>query len=90
MMIIHTFFIALVLLLMGLLCLLSTNELLDTRLGKTISLGLSIFWFARLLVQLFVYSSDLWKGKSFETIIHVLFSIFWIYLSLIFFGAAMH
>jgi hypothetical protein len=44
MMTIHTFFIALVVFLMGLLCLTSATELIETRLGKTISLGLGIFW----------------------------------------------
>lgn len=84
MMQVHTFFIALILLLMGLLCLTSAKELSETNLGKKISLGLGIFWTARLLIQFFGYSSDLWKGKKFETFAHVAFSLFWIYLSVIF------
>jgi hypothetical protein len=84
MMTIHTFFIALVVFLMGLLCLTSATELIETRLGKTISLGLGIFWSLRLIIQFFGYSTKLWKGKPFETIIHILFSGLWIYLSIIF------
>lgn len=84
MMTVHTFFIALVVFLMGLLCLTSATELIETRLGKTISLGLAIFWSLRLIIQFFGYSPKLWKGKRFETIIHVLFSGLWIYLSIIF------
>ena len=84
MMTIHTFFIALVVFLMGLLCLTSATELIETRLGKTISLGLAIFWSLRLIIQFFGYSPKLWKGKRFETIIHILFSGLWIYLSIIF------
>ena len=84
MMTIHTFFIALVIFLMGLLCLTSATELIETRLGKTISLGLGIFWSLRLIIQFFGYSTKLWKGKRFETIIHILFSGLWIYLSIIF------
>lgn len=84
MMTVHTFFIAFTVFLMGLLCLTSTNELIETNLGKKISLGLGVFWTIRLFIQLFVYSSDLWKGKKFETVIHILFSIFWIYFSSIF------
>jgi hypothetical protein len=84
MMRVHTFFIALILLLMGLLCLTSSNELSETNLGKKISLGLGIFWTTRLLIQFFGYSSDLWKGKKFETFAHIAFSLFWIYLSVIF------
>jgi len=84
MMTIHTFFIALVVFLIGLLCLTSATDLIETKLGKTISLGLGIFWSIRLFIQFFGYSSELWKGKTFETIIHILFCGFWIYLSLIF------
>jgi hypothetical protein len=84
MMTIHTFFIALVVFLMGLLCLTSATELVETKLGKTISLGLAIFWSFRLIIQFFGYSSKLWKGKRLETIIHILFSGLWIYLSVIF------
>jgi hypothetical protein len=84
MMTIHTFFIVLLVFLMGLLCLTSTTELMETKLGKTISLGLGIFWSLRLIVQFFWYSTKLWKGKRFETTVHVIFSGLWIYLSIIF------
>jgi len=84
MMTIHTFFIALIVFLMGLLCLTSADELIGTKLGKTVSLGLGIFWAIRLFVQFFGYSSKLWKGKLFETLIHVLFSGFWVYLNGVF------
>ncbi len=84
MMYVHTFFVALVVFLIGVLCLTSANELIETQLGQKISLGLGIFWGVRLLFQFFVYSSKLWKGKLFETFIHVLFSVFWFYLMLIF------
>jgi len=84
MMTIHTLFIALGIFLMGLLCLTSSSDLLDTTLGKRISLGLGIFWTIRLFTQFFGYSSKLWKGKAFETGIHILFSLFWTYLSVIF------
>jgi hypothetical protein len=81
---VHTFFIALVVLLMGILCLTSAKELIETDLGKKIVLGLGIFWMIRLFIQFFGYSSKLWKGKTFETIIHIVFSFLWTYLSTIF------
>jgi len=84
MMQVHTFFIALVVFLMGLLCLTSTSELIGTNLGKQISLGLAIFWFLRLLIQLFGYSSKLWKGKLFETAVHIFFTLLWMFLSTVF------
>lgn len=84
MMIVHTFFIALTVFLMGLLCFTSSSEFIETALGKKISLGLGIFWTIRLLVQFFVYSSTLWKGKAFETTVHLVFISLWFYLSTVF------
>ncbi len=85
MMKVHTFFIALTVFLMGLLCFTSSTELIETNLGKKISLGLGIFWTVRLFIQFFGYSTELWKGKTFETAIHIIFSLLWVYLSGIFF-----
>ncbi len=81
---VHSFFIALVILLMGILCLTSSAELTGTILGKRIALGLGLFWTTRLIIQFFGYSGKTWKGKRFETSVHVLFSILWAYLSLVF------
>jgi hypothetical protein len=82
---VHTFFIGLMVLLMGVLCFSSSFELVHTGFGKRISLGLGLFWGLRLIVQFFGYSSKLWKGKKFETIVHILFSFFWAYLTYVFF-----
>lgn len=84
MMTVHTFFIAFIVLLMGLLCVTSSTELIETSFGRKIALGLAIFWLTRLIFQLFVYSSKLWKGKTFETIVHILFTLLWTYISVIF------
>jgi hypothetical protein len=88
MMYVHTFFIALTLLLMGILCLTSSQDLVTTSLGRRVLLGFAIFWFARLLIQFFGYSSELWRGKRFETIVHVVFSLIWSYFTSIFAIAA--
>ncbi len=85
---VHTFFIALTVLLMGVLCLTSSVQLIETDLGKKICLGFGIFWAIRLFIQFFVYSSKLWKGKIFETIIHIVFSFLWVYLSYVFLAIA--
>ncbi len=84
MMIYHTFFIALMVFLMGLLCFTSAEEIVTTHLGKSVALGMAIFWTLRFFVQLFGYSTKLWRGKVFETIVHVFFTVFWLYLSSIF------
>jgi hypothetical protein len=85
MMTVHTFFVAFTVFLMGLLCLTCSNELIETSLGKKVSLGFGVFWMVRLLIQFVGYSSELWKGKTFETAMHIIFSLFWTYLSVVFF-----
>jgi hypothetical protein len=81
---VHSFFIAFAVFLMGVLCITSSKELIGTILGRRICLGLGIFWTTRLFIQFFGYSTKVWRGKVFETIVHILFSVFWIYLSVIF------
>lgn len=86
---IHTFFIALSILLMGLLCISSYTDLAETSLGKRVCTGLAIFWTTRLFIQFFGYSSLLWKGKRFETTMHVIFTILWCYFSFVFWYIAL-
>lgn len=81
---IHTFFIALTVFLMGLLCVSSAERLLASELGQRICLGLAVFWTIRLFFQFFGYSKKLWQGKSFETIVHITFSVLWLYLGAVF------
>ena len=84
MMYVHAFFIALVVFLMGILCLTSSTELSTTNFGRKISFGLGIFWLTRLFFQFFGYTSAVWKGKTFETTVHVFFAFLWTYLSGVF------
>jgi hypothetical protein len=88
MMYVHTFFIALLVFLVGLLCLTSSHDLIETGLGKKVTFGLGVFWIIRLFVQFFGYSPQLWRGKPLETAIHVLFSILWTYMSVVFMTAS--
>ncbi len=78
---VHTFFVALTVGLMGVLCITSGPELLGTSLGHKVCLGLAVFWSARLFVQFGWYSAELWRGKLFETAVHIIFSLLWLYLS---------
>lgn len=84
----HTFFIALTVFLMGIMCLFCGEDLIQTDFGKKISFGLAVFWTCRLFFQFFVYSPKLWRNKRLETFVHILFSIFWIYFSSIFWSIA--
>ena len=84
MMYVHSFFIALTVLLMGIFCLFCANDIVKTDLGKKVSLGLSFFWGLRLIFQFAIYSPKLWLGKPFETMVHVLFSLLWGYFTAVF------
>ena len=81
---VHTFFIAFTVFLIGLLCITHSHNLVSTKLGKDIALGLTVFWGVRFFFQQFVYSKKLWKGKAFETTIHVVFSFLWVYFTIAF------
>lgn len=89
MMQVHTFFIAFVVFLIGLLCFTSAEELITTPLGRRICLGLGVFWGIRALVQWFFYSPELWRGRRFETSVHVVFSALWVYCAVVFIGVAL-
>jgi hypothetical protein len=81
---VHTAFIGLTVFLIGLLSATCARELAGTPLGRRISVGLAVFWGIRLVVQFFGYSTDLWRGKPFETAMHILFSLFWVWLTMLF------
>lgn len=80
-MLVHTFFVALTVGLMGVLSWLEAPALVGTELGRRVSLGFAIFWAARWYVQQFVYSRALWRGKTFETAVHALFTVLWTWLT---------
>lgn len=86
MMYVHTFFIAFTLFLVGLLCWTSATDLVGTTFGKRVSLGLGIFFFKTYRPVFWLLIKDL-EGKALETTVHVLFSIFWTYVTVIFISA---
>lgn len=88
MMYVHTLFIAFVVFLMGVLCVTSARDLLETTLGHRVAFGLFIFWLIRLVVQFVGYSSRLWRGKRFETGVHVAFVVLWVYICWVFWQAS--
>ena len=79
---VHGFFLAVVLLTMGLLSSFYSADLLNhTPLSEAILTGLAMFWILRALAQWFVYDQSVWRGSVFRTVMHGLFSVFWIYLA---------
>ncbi len=81
---VHTFFVAFMVLLMGVLCLSSGHDLVHTPLGHRVAAGMFLFWAVRLYFQFFVYSPLHWRGKTFETVVHIFFSFIWLYFSFVF------
>ncbi|WP_254160998.1 hypothetical protein [Chryseosolibacter histidini] len=59
---VHTFFIAFIVLLMGLLCLSYSHELIYDPFGRVISLGLFAFWLTRLIFN--SWSTHLRHGRE--------------------------
>lgn len=82
---VHVLFIALFVMLVGLMNIYLTSGLINSNLGSFICLGLGVFWGLRSVIQFFGYSSQIWKGKFFETSMHVFFSLFWIYMTVVYF-----
>lgn len=81
---VHSFFIALAVLLNGLLFVFCADLLLaPSPLRNPVVGGIAVFWFTRLLCQLFVYDRRLWRGHALNTVIHVMMTGFWTYLVVI-------
>ena len=78
---VHTFFIAFVVSLFGLLTVCCYEELLKgSKLALVVTALLFLFWTARLIFQFWVYSPKLWRGQPFRTAMHVLFSLLWLWM----------
>jgi len=79
---VHNAYIGLTVTMNGLLCLFFAPDLIArSRLATVILCGMAFFWGSRLLVQIFVYDSSLWRGKPFEFRVHILFLALWAYLT---------
>jgi hypothetical protein len=84
---VHTFFICLVLVLFGALSLLAPESLLEpSRLARLVLGGIATFWGIRLICQWFVYDRALWRGQAFNTVMHGVFTVLWLYLTAVYLG----
>jgi hypothetical protein len=78
---VHCFFIALTVGLMGGCTLFYTDALIHSgTLSQIVLAGFALFWFVRLVFQLFVYDPEIWRGRPLYTFMHGLFSLLWVYL----------
>jgi hypothetical protein len=81
---VHTMFIVLILAMFAVLLLTSAEALLEpTRLSRLVLGGLTIFWGLRMLTQWFYYSPAIWRGNRFHTVMHAVFSVAWVYVTLV-------
>jgi hypothetical protein len=81
----HTVFIVLTVAMFSVLLLTSAETLLEpTRLSRLVLGGLTIFWGVRMLMQWFFYSPAIWRGHRFNTLMHGVFSIAWVYVTAVF------
>jgi hypothetical protein len=79
---VHCIFILLILAMFAVLLLGYADALVEpTRLGRAVLAGLTIFWALRMLMQWFFYSPKVWRGNRSHTIMHVVFSVAWVYVT---------
>jgi len=84
----HAIFLVLTLALFSALLLTSSDALLEpTRLSRAILIGLTIFWTLRMVMQWAFYSPAIWRGHRFNTTMHYVFSVLWIYVATVFAAA---
>jgi hypothetical protein len=82
---VHTFFIALGVVLCGTISLAFPIELLNpTALSRAILAGMAFLWFCRLLAQFFAYDRAIWRGNPARTRMHIAFSLLWCYVTAIY------
>jgi hypothetical protein len=82
---VHTLFICLTLVMMGLPCLFDPWIFLErSRAGAWLAWSFAGFWALRLYCQWWVYPRDLWRGRRLETRIHFCFTILWLSLACLF------
>ena len=81
----HNVFLILTLALFSALLLTSGAALLEpTRLSRAILAGLTVFWGLRMLMQWYFYSPLIWRGHRFNTVMHYVFSVVWVYVTTVF------
>lgn len=84
----HNVFLILTLALFSALLLTCGPALLEpTRLSRAVLAGLTIFWGLRMLMQWCFYSPLIWRGHRFNTVMHYVFSVTWVYVTTVFAAA---
>lgn len=75
---VHCLFLVIILIMMGLLSVVYAQQLQEpTPVNRALLGGLTFFWGLRLLIQWFGYSTELWRGNRFNTVVHFVFTGVW-------------
>jgi hypothetical protein len=79
---VHSFFIALGVVLAGAVSFMYANALLrPAALNRALLAAMVTFWLCRLIAQFFAYDSAIWRGDRFRTFMHVAFALIWCYVT---------
>ena len=79
---VHCGFIVLLLVLQGMLLAMFPQAVLERNAAAiALLIGLCAFWVYRLIAQLAIFDRRLWIGHRFNSFVHVMFTVFWMYLS---------
>ena len=82
---VHTYFIGLLCALFGLAgTVLATDLLTPDRLARAVLIGAIAVWGSRLLAELCIFDSSLWRGNTLTVLGHVAFVLLWTYQTLVF------
>jgi hypothetical protein len=81
----HSIVLVLILAMMAALLLTSADALIvPGPLSRAILIGFTLFWGLRMLMQWWFYSPATWRGNTLHTVLHVVFSVTWIYMTGVF------
>jgi hypothetical protein len=79
---VHVGFIVLLLVLQGVLLVGFAPIVLDENPAATaLLIGMLAFWSYRLLAQLAIYEPQLWRGNPLHTVVHLVFTALWLWIS---------
>jgi hypothetical protein len=77
---VHTFFIALTVVMGGAISIFCAGALLRPgELSRAVLGGMAAFWLCRLLAQFTAYDAAIWRGNRLRTWMHAAFSLLWVY-----------
>lgn len=80
--VVHVGFILLMLWLQGVLLTFFPQVLIEhSSAGVALLIALVAFWFYRLVAQLFIFDRRNWQGDRLNTLMHVVFTVLWVYLT---------